>query len=228
MPRVVMGSTRPVRRSSPVGLSTCAPSLRRSGGRPSMDFRSSPELDHRDPVLSRRLPGMPDDTSSPGLLLPYDTVSNRRIRLPATDPSATAYRVRGLVTPCATSTTGPPDTTSVPERPWASPFKDFPSSRSVLLSEPLPSCRYLAHCTSPEESASDAACFRALFPRRVRAATGTTRVPAVDPFLGFDPPECAPARPGARFGRGTSPLALGRLDVQVRLDLRVSGCERVG
>jgi hypothetical protein len=129
---------------TPCGHSTSTPSCSRSCGRPSMGFRSPSELDHRDPVPTRRLPGMSDDTSSPGLLLPYDTVSNRRTRSPATDPSATACRVRGLTTPCATSTTGPPDATSASERPWASPFKEFPSSRSVLLSEPLPSCRYLA------------------------------------------------------------------------------------
>jgi hypothetical protein len=38
-------------------------------------------------------------------------------------------------------------------------------------------------------------------------------VPAVDPCVGFDPPECAPVRPGARFDRGASPLALRRLYV---------------
>jgi len=32
--------------------------------------------------------------------------------------------------------------------------------------------------------------------------------PAVDPFLGFASPECAPVRPGARFDRGASPLVL--------------------
>jgi hypothetical protein len=42
------------------------------------------------------------------------------------DPSAAAYRVRGLTTPCATSTTGPPGACA-PERPWASPFKGFSS-----------------------------------------------------------------------------------------------------
>jgi len=43
---------------------------------------------------------------------------------------------------------------------------------------------------------------------------GSRVIPAVDTFLGFYPPEPAPIRPGARFGRGASPLALGRLDVQ--------------
>jgi len=41
-------------------------------------------------------------------LVPYDTVSDRQTRMKATDPSAAAYRVRGLATPLATSTTDPP------------------------------------------------------------------------------------------------------------------------
>jgi len=38
-------------------------------------------------------------------------------------------------------------------------------------------------------------------------------IPAVDPFLGFAPPERAPARPGARFDHGASPLVQRRLYV---------------
>ena len=150
---------------TPSGYSASAPSPSRSCGRPFMDFRSSSELDHRDPAPSRRLPGKSDDTSSPGLSLPYDTISNRRIRLPAADPSATACHVRGLVTPFATYTTSPPSASSALERPWASPFKGFPSSRSVPLSEPLPSWRYLTAAAPPRRAAPrDAADFKALFP----------------------------------------------------------------
>jgi hypothetical protein len=53
-------------------------------------------------------------------------------------------------------------------------------------------------------------------------------VPAADPFLGFDPPKRTPVRPGARFDRGASPLALRRFDVQTRLGLRVLQYKRVG
>jgi hypothetical protein len=53
---------------------------------------------------------------------------------------------------------------------------------------------------SPKGSRSDRAGYRAFIPRRVRAAAGTTRAPAVDTFLGFAPPEHSPIRPGARFG----------------------------
>jgi len=188
---------------------------------------------HRDPAPSRRHPcpkavaGWPDDTSSPGLSSPYDTVSDRQIR-PTADPSAAAYRVRGLATPFATSTTGPPGACA-PERPWASPFKVF---SSTAVGTPLGAHTLLTLPTGPApprgETRHDAAAFRVSFPRRVRSVTGTTEViPAVDPFLGFILPELAPVRPGARFDRGASPLALRRLDVQARPGLRVLRCERV-
>jgi hypothetical protein len=134
--------TRPVRRSAPCGYSANTPSRSRSRGRPSMDLRSSSELDHRDPVPSRRLRGRSDDTSSPGLLLPYDTYqtggSVPRRRIPP--PPRAAYGV--WLPPARPSTTGPPDASSASERPWASPYKGFPSSRSVPLSRSVPSCRY--------------------------------------------------------------------------------------
>jgi hypothetical protein len=56
---------------------------------------------------------------------------------------------------------------------------------------------------------------------------GPQVIPAVDAFLGFYLPESSLVRPGARFGRGASPLALRRLDVQARPGLRVLRCERV-
>jgi hypothetical protein len=153
----------------------------------------------------------------------------RQTRPSTADPSAAACRVRGLATPFATSTADPPDASSAPERPWASPFKGFPSPRSAPLSGPLPSCRCQGTPAPPRRmEPTSLTGFRALFPRRVRADTGTTRIPAVDPFLGFDPPEHAPVRPGARFDRGASPLALRRLDVQARPGPRVLRCERVG
>jgi len=199
-PRVDMGSTRPVRRSSPLGYSACTPSSSRSRRRPSMNLRSSSELDHRDPAPSRRLHGKSDDTSSPGLAWPYDTISGRRIRLPAADPSATACRVRGLATPCATYTTGPPDASSASEHPWASPFKGFPSSRSVLLSEPMPSWRYPSHSASPEGCEYDRPTSGPSSRDESVLTPKPQVVPAVDPFVEFAPPELAHVRLGVRFG----------------------------
>jgi hypothetical protein len=100
-------------------------------------------------VPSRRFPGWPDDTSSPGLLSPYDTVPGRWIRVSAADPSATRCHVRGLDTSCATFSSGPPDACAS-ERPWAYPFKGFPSLQSVPLSGPLPSCHYPRHTSLKE------------------------------------------------------------------------------
>jgi len=67
--------------------------------------------------------------------------------------------------------------------------------------------------TPPRGGGYGVTVFRALLPRRVRADTGIAGIPAVDPFLGFVPPEPTPVRPGARFHRGASPLALRRLYV---------------
>jgi hypothetical protein len=56
--------------------------------------------------------------------------------------------VRGLVTPLAALTSGPPDA-EASERPWALPFKVFPSSQSVPLSGSMPSGRYPLSLASP-------------------------------------------------------------------------------
>jgi hypothetical protein len=70
-------------------------------------------------------------------LLALRHISAWRIRFPTANPFAAAYRVRGLITSCATSTPKPTDASSASEHPWASPFKVFPSSRSVPLSGPI-------------------------------------------------------------------------------------------
>jgi hypothetical protein len=161
--RVDIGSTRPVRRSSPRGCS-----IKRASPQPKLwvallglpfPFR----VHHRDPVPSRRLPSRSDDTSSHDLSLPYDTVSDQQLRLMIADPSTTTSHVRGLDTPFATFTASPPDACAS-ERPWASPFKDFPSLRSASLSGALPSCRYPMLRASPKGSTHKPAGFRALIP----------------------------------------------------------------
>lgn len=198
-PRVVMGSTQPVWRSTPFGCSSRAPSRRPkpAGGPPwtraplqssSSGPRAVPPVARHDgrrflswtPLALRHDPRPVD---------PY----------PAADPSAAACRVRGLATPCATSTTSPAHACAQ-ERPWASPFKgsflvvDRCPSRGPCL--PDVARRALA---SPEGGERNVTAFKALFSRRVRAVAGTTRVPAADPFLGFFLPEPAPVLPGARL-----------------------------
>lgn len=179
-------------------------------------------------MSSRRSPGWSDDNSSRGLFLPYDTIPGHWLRVSAVDPSTTTRRVRGLTTPLATITSGPPDACAS-ERPWASPFKVFPSPQSVPLSGPMPSCR----CSFLPQRSEE--CYLVTQPAsRPCSCDESVRspeprvVPAVDTFLGFYPPEHAPTRPDARFGRGASPLVLGRLDVKARPGLRVFWREWVG
>lgn len=86
---------------------------------------------------------------------------------PLTGSGSLRHRVprAGFGYPLRDPTTGPPDATSAPERPWASPFKEFPSSRSVPLSGPVPSCRYQTATAPPRRAAQRGeAGFRALCP----------------------------------------------------------------
>jgi hypothetical protein len=197
-----------------------------------MNLRSSPEHDHRDPAPSRR-PSPEGDVRHGGRhFLSWTFFTLRHSLRPAdpysaADPSADAYRVRGLATPFATSTTGPPGT-CVPERPWASPFKEF---SSIAIDAPLGAHAFLtlpAAPSPPRGRASTTWPPSRPYSRDEFVLSPEPRVaPAVGPFLGFNLPESAPARPGARFDRGASPLALRRLDVQARPGLRVLRCERV-
>ena len=107
--RMDIGSTRPVRRSTPCGCSINTPSLSRSCGRPSLDFRSPSEFDHRDPVPSRRFPSRSDDTSSPDL----SSALRHNLRL-----AATLFRPR--IPPRPRATCGvwlPPSRHSLPTLP---------------------------------------------------------------------------------------------------------------
>jgi hypothetical protein len=206
--------TRPVRRSTSCGHSTDTPTRGRSLEWPSLDFRSPSEPITGNPCRPAGLPA--GRTTLP--LLDFSC--------PTTQSQAGGYvdrqqihppprgHVRGLVTPFAALTSGPPDACAS-ERPWASPFKVFPSSQSVPLSGPMPSCRHPLPPRRPEglrvrcaPASRPCSCDESV------QSPGSRVIPAVDPFLGFYPPEPAPIRPGARFGRGASPLTLGRLDVQ--------------
>jgi hypothetical protein len=115
--------------------------------------------------------------------------------------------VRGLDTPFAALTSGPPDA-EASERPWVSPFKVFPSPQSVPLSGPIPSCRCLLSRCRPEgwhettgSASGSCSCDESVLSPESRV------IPTVDTFLGFDPPESAPAQPGARFDFASPPLS---------------------
>jgi hypothetical protein len=230
-PRTVIGSARPVRCSiHPAGLRW----LRLPAGRSrrealpglSLPFRAH----HRDPAPSRRFPGSSDDADSPGLCRPYDTVSGGQIRSVRRQiPLPPRVNVRGLVTPLATCTAHP---TGVVHTGASMGF--------TLQGVPLAHDRYpsrgpcpLGVTATPTHTPEgvlcrNAAVFRASFPWRVRAVTGSTRDPAVDAFLRFSPPELLPSQPGTRVDCGASPLTLGRIDVPTRPGPRVSGCDRGG
>jgi len=140
---------------------------------------------------SRRFPGWSDDTSSPELLLPYDTVPGQWLRVSTTDCSAATVPRAGFGYPLRGSTTGPPDAYAS-ERPWASPFKVFPSSQAVPLSGSIPSCRYplprgVAGHKAQTTPLGNAAGFRALFLRRIRSVTGITNDSSRRYLLGFRP-----------------------------------------
>jgi hypothetical protein len=189
--RVGMGSTRPVRRSTSCGHSTNAPALRRSFGRPSLDLRSPTELITGNPCRPAGFPAGRTTLPLVDFCCPTTQcqaggyVSRQRIHPPP------RRHVRGLATPFAAITSGPPDACA-PERPWASPFKVFPSSQAVPLSGSIPSCRYplprgVAGHKAQTTPLGNAAGFRALFLRRIRSVTGITNDSSRRYLLGFRP-----------------------------------------
>jgi hypothetical protein len=162
------------------------------------------------------------------------------------DPSTVAGHVRGLITPCATSSLSlaapstfrcrtPPSTSSVLERSWALPFKGFPSTAigtpfgaHALLPLPPTSSAYpkvgrvcgrspTGPC-SRGESVLHRGCRR-----RTPSCSGRRSLHGLHYSS-----ELAPARSGSRFGRGASPRTLWGGDVPVRLGLRVLRFEQVG
>jgi hypothetical protein len=180
-----------------------------------MDFRSPSELDHRDPAPSRRQAGKSDDTSSPGLLLPYGTyqaggtVCRRRIPPPPRAACGVwlppARRIRR---PCrCDKRTGAPMGFSLQGFPLAA--IGAPLGARALMALPRRSCAS-PEGSEPRRWPTSGPCSR---DESVLTPGTTSDVPAVDPFLGFTPPERTPARPGARFDHGASPLGLRRLYV---------------
>jgi hypothetical protein len=185
-----MGSVLPVRRSTPFGSSIKEPlaglSLPAALHALARPFRDRQPRIREPRFVSAACAASPKlrSASSPGLWLPYGTLSAWWTRLVTADPSTVACHVRGLVTPFAAFTTRScdPRRLSAPhasqhievlERPWASPFTGFPSTASGTSFEarallPLPPAPALPRREGPRRAVA----FRALFPRRVRAAPG--------------------------------------------------------
>jgi hypothetical protein len=139
-----------------------------------------------------------------------------------------------LVTPFATYTTTPPSTSSVLERPWASPFTGFPSTASgtplgarALLSLP-PASPPSPRARSVSRQSPTGPCSRGESVLRRRRQGRTPVCSGRRSRLEVQcSSERAPTRSGSRFGRGASPRTLGWGDVPVHPGRRVSGIERV-
>jgi hypothetical protein len=176
---------------------TCHPSAEASGGPPwtFAPLQSSSPGTRAVPPDNRQT----DDTSSPGLSLPYDTVPGQRIRLPAADPSATAWPRPGFGYPPRGSYHRPSRRRSV----GASMGLALQGLPLVAIGTPLGAPTLLplptARCTpegehqSARPASGPCSCDESVLSPESRM------IPAVDTFLGFDPPEPAPTRPDARF-----------------------------
>ena len=143
-----MGSTPPARRFDARRAVFDATSRAAEAVRgPSLRFRAPSEASVAAPCRpADPWAGSSDDTTSPGLLLPYDTVSERR-RVPTAVPTAILGPHGGLAPPCATS----PSSSRRAKR--RSVHGLHPSglslrARRCLLSEALPSWR----CRSPRRT----------------------------------------------------------------------------
>jgi hypothetical protein len=236
--RAVIGSAPPVRCSAPLGSSTNAPAfpfptiaglvLRAALLELSLSFRArSPGPRAVSPTPARRQL-QACQTTLPLLDFLYPTTQSqagRSVRRQIPLPSRTAC---GVWLPPARHP--PPALPALSRRSvhGLHPSRTSPRSRSVPLSGPIPSWRYPPDQRPPEGRRgtmrpTSGSCSRDEFVLSPEPQV----IPAVDPFLGFDLPEPTLARPGARFDRGASPLALRRLDVQARPGPRVLRCERV-
>jgi hypothetical protein len=90
-----------------------------------------------------------------------------------------------------------------PERPWASPFKAFSSSRQAPLSGALPSWR--CHGRSHRGVRLHAADFRASISRRARSVVGLRRTRPSMPSWDSPLQSLLPIRSGMRFDRAAGP-----------------------
>jgi hypothetical protein len=146
-------------------------------------------------------------------------------------------RVRGLVTPCTTSTTGPTGARCTDDKsptllsPGASlgfflqgflPVAIGPSFKGRC---PPAVSRAFVHSIKADASDpfgySDTVVFRALFPQRIRAVTSANRRRPSMPSWGFSLQSLLSSAPVPALVAGTSPLTFQQVNVSSRLGLRV-------
>ena len=144
------------------------------------------------------------------------------------DPSATACHVRGLDTPFAASTTGPPGAQSAGAS-MGFALQGFPLVRERYSSR-SPCPPDVAGRTHPPERECDGRPPSGLHSRDESVLSpASRRKPAVDAFLGFSPSESSPHPPGLSLVVTMPALtSLGGIDVPTLLDPRASRIEWIG
>jgi hypothetical protein len=201
-PGRLLVSVRPGGVSTPLGWSSCGPGCTAEAElRPSMRFRAPSETCPCSPAPQRRRP-VRRPTTRPGPRcclswgsVPYDTVSDRRIRIHGGGslhhrvPRARfGYLLRGLHHRSYRRARRRSVHGLRPAR--LSPRRERYPSRGPCPPD-------VAADPTPEGCGMRAAAYRASFPRRVRAATESPEgKTAVDAFLGFSSPELSPHPPG--------------------------------
>jgi hypothetical protein len=199
-----------------------------------MRFRAPSETIHRSPAPQR--PGRPEgrsdssrDAASPGFWCPTtQSRPGRSACMMATAPTVAACHVRGLGTPLAASTTGPPDARGVGAS-MGFALQGVPLVRKRCPSRgPCPP-DVAGRSELPEGRGAGTAAFRALFPRRVRAVTGFPKEPDRRYLPGLLPSRAfSPSARALACSHEAGPLALGRDDVPTLLDLRASRIGWIG
>jgi hypothetical protein len=199
-----MGSARPVRRFNALRAHSLAglPAAEAAGGPPCAFAPLQRTTFEVPPGPADPKAGMSDPTPSPGLCDP--TALSRgggpvcRARLP---PHTRAES--GVWLP--PSRLSPPllPAREAPERPWASPFKVFSSSRQAPLSGALPSWRYRVR--SHRGVRLFTADFRASISRRERSVVGLRRTRPSLPSWDSPLQSFHLIRSGMRFGRAAGP-----------------------
>ena len=146
----------------------------------------------------------------------------------ATDPSVAACHVRGLGTPFATSTTDPPGARS------AGASMGLTLQGVLLVRERCPSrspCPpdVAGRTHPPRGGGTEPTAFRALFPRRVRAATSFPKEAGRRYLLGLRLSRAfSPSARAIACSHDAGPHVLGGDDVPTHLDPRASRIEWIG
>jgi hypothetical protein len=202
-----MGCARPARRFDALRARRERRSrtgLRRTGAPPSLS------LSFRGPSPHPRTvpPGEPAGRTMLPLLgfRALRHVTERRTRVETGVPPPARVPRPGFLDPHRGFHRHPSRRPKASKRPWAFPFEAFSSVRSVLLSEPLPSCRSPRRIVAPPWGADGRDRLQGFVPGASSCGAhpcGHARrcLPGVPPSRAFSLPV-----PAHRFGRGASPF----------------------